>query len=302
MDENSKVHNSLDLFPTENFNVIISSDHHYFDITDRRSKELAIENDAEIIRESARAFNSSTGWFLGDIGNLRSTANLIDSSGIDEAVLVKGDEDKKRGNPNRDVGWAFQNQEPEDFLESDALIRKAEELSISGIGEYEILLDHYPGKTETGNSRNFEYGWFADDLYYQRSENLYPTTFSEPKVAITGHNHAPYVRQLSSSIALNSGAMGLNYNSSEALPDNNLYAVSFNEDEVHVALIEAESGKIREYDQFKLKNGNFEHQNIFSDTEQHFPEERFRNESIPDEYINELTIGVERISPRITND
>lgn len=299
-DRNTRVQDASDLFPTENFNVVVSSDPHYFDITDRMAKAAAVQSDAELIRDTAETFNASTHWALGDFGNLRSVANLIDNSRVDEAVVVKGDEDRKGGSVNRDSGWVYEGEPLEQYLESNTLVRKGKEFTVD-LGEYEVLLDHYPGRPGD-ERRTFEYDWFADDLYYRASENLYPEAFSEPVVAITGHNHAPFVRQLDSAVALNAGALGLNYNGDDAVPDSNIYAVSFDTDEVHVAMIDAEDRRIKEYDRFKLRDERFSHENVFSEVGKYHPEERFRNDSLPDQYIDEMTRAVERITPEILND
>lgn len=300
---NQDIHSLRDFYPTENYNVIAIADNHLFDTKDLEHKAARIRNETELIDQAADTFNASELYHLGDGASASNMARLLNGlDNIDEATILEGDEDKKRGDHSRDAGWASQRQEIGELIDEGPLVRTGEEFIIDVFPGYEIMLDHYPGTPEKNQSRNFQYDWFADDLFYQGTENAYPEAFKEPKVALTGHVHAPHSRGIASSVAVNVGALKPNSNTTDALPERNFYALSFAEDEVQTAMIDADTQDIVEYDAFQLQDGDFIHELSYSETQAYHPEQRFTKDIIENKYGSSLIDTTERIYPRETMD
>lgn len=298
---NQDINSLRDFYPTENYNVIAVSDDHIFDTKDLEQKATRIREETELIDQAADTFNASELYHLGDGASASNMARLLNGlNNIDEATILEGDEDRKRGDHTRDAGWAAQRQEIGELIDNGPRVRTGEEFVVDVFPDYEIMLDHYPGRPEKNRKRNFQYDWFADDLFYQGTQNSYPKAFREPKVALTGHVHAPYSRSIASSIAVNVGALEINSNTSDALPERNFYALSFAEQEVQTAMIDADTREILEYDVFQLKNGQFIHEISYSESQAHHPEQRFTKDIIDDKYGSSLIDTTERMFPRET--
>lgn len=284
--------------------MIAVADDHIFDIKDLEEKAAWIKKETELINQAADVFNASELYHLGDSASASNMARLLDGlDNIDEATILEGDEDRKRGDTTRDSGWAASKVERiGDQIDNGPMIRTGEEFIVDVFPEYDIMLDHYPSTPDKNDERNFQYDWFADDLFYQGTENAYPDVFQNPNVALTGHVHAPISRGIASSIAVNVGAMKLNSNTSDALPKRNFYALSFAEDEVRTAMIDADTKDIVEYDVFKLKDGDFIHELSYSELQAYHPEDRFTKDLVENKYDNSLIDTTERLYPRETLD
>ena len=295
-----------DFYPTENYNVIVGSDDHLFDITDPYKKAKRIEEETEIINQAAEAFNAPIYCNLGDSGGAVSMARLLEGlHNIDEAVILEGDEDDKKGDGSRNLGWATHPQGIGDLMDGGPEIRTGEEFIIYPSPkydiEYEIMLDHYPRTPRKEDERNFQYDWFADDLFYEGTGNDYCEVLREPKVALTGHVHAPEVRTIDASIAVNVGSWSLNYNTTELIPERNFYAVSFGSEEVQTSMIDVKTEEIVEYNIFRLDDDGFKHEFSYSSTGAYHPEQRIRRDIIEDHYGN-ITDIAERLYPEKTSD
>jgi len=300
---NQDIYSLRDFYPTENYNVIAVADDHLFDIKDLEHKAAQIREETDLIDQAAETFNASELYHMGDgasAGNMARLLNGLDN--IDEATILEGDEDRKRGDHTRDAGWAAQRQEIGELIDSGPLVRTGEEFVVDIFPNYEIMLDHYPGTPEKNQRRNFQYDWCADDLFYEGTENSYPEAFKQPKVALTGHVHAPHSRSIAASIAVNTGALKLNSNTSDALPKRNFYALSFAEEEVQTTMIDADTREIIEYDVFQLEDGKFIHEISYSETQAYHPEQRFTKDIIENKYGSSLIDTAERMYPRETMD